>query len=304
MRLYRLTPALRRFVSCVATISRASIGRDVTVLGVELDAANCGPFIHAARPHLLRMRRVQTVQVGADASRRVVLLGAELHESTLPLPLSEAIERAAGQLKECHVHQGYDDLSAREVLQQLLPEGVVVPSAYERAGHLVHLNLRPEQLPHRFVIGKVLLDKLQPHVRTVVNKANEITSEFRNLPLELIAGEAEYEVTVKHGDALLSFDYSKVYWNSRLHTEHERMARSFERGQVRPLSQSWVPCLPAHSVHDFVLRLVAAARVGPMCRRWPIRRAGSPPGRHCARQRPQSACMRCDADELSKEPSS
>ena len=56
--------------------------------------------------------------------------------------------------------------------------------ADEQVGHIVHLNLRPEQLPHRFVIGQVLLDKLRPRIRTVVNKADEIRSEFRTLPLE------------------------------------------------------------------------------------------------------------------------
>jgi len=139
---------------------------------------------------------------------------------------------SGGELQRFDMHLGYDDLSVREVLRELLPTSVTVPTAYESVGHVVHLNLRPEQLPHRHLIGEVLLDKLRPRIRTVVNKAAEIHSEFRNLPLELIAGADDYQVSVQHGAALLSFDYSKVYWSSRLHTEHERLASSFRPGEL------------------------------------------------------------------------
>ena len=47
--------------------------------------------------------------------------------------------------------------------------------------------------------GQVLLDKLRPRVRTVVNKVHEIDSTFRCLPLELIGGEKDYQVDVRHG---------------------------------------------------------------------------------------------------------
>ncbi len=53
--------------------------------------------------------------------------------------------------------------------QRLLPPDVEVPSSFESVGHIAHLNLREEQLPHRYVIGQVLLDK-NPNIRTVVNK--------------------------------------------------------------------------------------------------------------------------------------
>jgi tRNA (guanine37-N1)-methyltransferase len=55
-------------------------------------------------------------------------------------------------------------------VQRLLPPGVEVPMSFETVGHIAHLNLREEQLPHKHLIGSVLLDK-NPHIRTVVNKA-------------------------------------------------------------------------------------------------------------------------------------
>ena len=35
---------------------------------------------------------------------------------------------------------------------------------------MAHLNLREELLPYKRVIGKVLLDKNSPRIRTIVNK--------------------------------------------------------------------------------------------------------------------------------------
>lgn len=44
-----------------------------------------------------------------------------------------------------------------QILEALLPEDVVVPSAFETVGHIVHLNLREEHLPHKMLIAKVLI---------------------------------------------------------------------------------------------------------------------------------------------------
>lgn len=33
-------------------------------------------------------------------------------------------------------------------------------SGHTQAGHILHLNLREEMMPYRFVIGRILLDKI------------------------------------------------------------------------------------------------------------------------------------------------
>ena len=43
--------------------------------------------------------------------------------------------------------------------------------------------------------------------------------------MELLAGEADYEVTVKESGCVFRFDFSSVYWNPRLGTEHDRVIR-------------------------------------------------------------------------------
>jgi len=41
--------------------------------------------------------------------------------------------------------------------------------------------------------------------------------------LQLIAGEENFVVTLKESGANFTFDFSQVYWNSRLQTEHQRV---------------------------------------------------------------------------------
>lgn len=98
----------------------------------------------------------------------------------------------------------------------MIPKPIPVPAAFERVGHLVHLNLSEEQRRYGQLIGEVILDvrcfqqseaghvvlnmlmlfnyNAQKHsgVRTIVNKRAQVSSEFRTFQLELLAGEDNY----------------------------------------------------------------------------------------------------------------
>ena len=50
--------------------------------------------------------------------------------------------------------------------------------------------------------------------------------------MELLAGEDNTVATVKENGCSFTFDFAKVYWNSRLHTEHERLVHQLLSGQV------------------------------------------------------------------------
>ena len=80
-------------------------------------------------------------------------------------------------------------------------------------------------------LGQVLLDK-QSIVRTVVNKADTINDTFRFFKMELLAGEDDMVATVKENSCTFTFDFSKVYWNSRLHTEHERVVKMLKKNDT------------------------------------------------------------------------
>ena len=79
--------------------------------------------------------------------------------------------------------------------------------------------------------GEVVLDQ-QSTLRTVVNKTDSIDNTFRFFKMELLAGEDDMVTTVHENGCSFTFDFSKVYWNSRLHTEHERVVGMVKRGDV------------------------------------------------------------------------
>ena len=96
-------------------------------------------------------------------------------------------------------------------------------SGYSFIGHICHVNLKPEVEPYKKVIGQILLQL--PNVKTVVNKTNEINNTYRNFTMEVLAGTDDFHVTVKENYVSFQFDFSKVYWNPRLSTEHGRIAQ-------------------------------------------------------------------------------
>lgn len=71
-------------------------------------------------------------------------------------------------------------------------------------------------------------------MRTVINKIDDVgeESEYRTFRYEILAGDDDMQVSVREADCAFHFDYSKVYWNSRLSTEHERLVSLFQPGQA------------------------------------------------------------------------
>lgn len=77
------------------------------------------------------------------------------------------------------------------------------------------------------------MDK-NPQIRTVINKTDEVgeQNEYRTFSYELLAGEHDMKVELHEKNCVFSFDYSKVYWNSRLETEHRRLVDIFKPGEA------------------------------------------------------------------------
>ncbi|KAG9508604.1 tRNA (guanine(37)-N1)-methyltransferase, partial [Fragariocoptes setiger] len=131
---------------------------------------------------------------------------------------------------------GYDNMPADEIFKHLLPEGSEGISSFTSVGHLIHVNVRDELKPYRHLIGQVLLDK-NSQALAVVNKSNIIDNTYRNFAMEIVAkrdavgDKPDSElllVQVKENDCRFKLDFSSVYWNSRLGTEHERIVKKFQ----------------------------------------------------------------------------
>ncbi|KAJ4913328.1 tRNA (guanine(37)-N1)-methyltransferase 2 [Raphanus sativus] len=136
------------------------------------------------------------------------------------------------ELVRCRLTLFYDYWPMNEVLEALLPKGMIVPSAFEMVGHIAHLNLRDEHLPYKRLIAKVVLDKNQPKIQTVVNKIDPIHNDFRTMQLEVLAGNHSLVTMVVENGLRFHVDLARVYWNSKLGTERQRLLLGFDHNDV------------------------------------------------------------------------
>lgn len=127
----------------------------------------------------------------------------------------------------------YDHWQVDDVLKSILPDELVAdsPAGFSMVGHIAHLNLRDEYLPYKHIIGQVILDKNRS-IRTVVNKIDTIDNVYRNFQMEILAGDDDLYAEQHESGCRFRFDFSKVYWNSRLHLEHERLVGLFREGDA------------------------------------------------------------------------
>ncbi|OWF38643.1 tRNA (guanine(37)-N1)-methyltransferase-like [Mizuhopecten yessoensis] len=132
---------------------------------------------------------------------------------------------------EDDVELNYDSWKAKEILLAIIPKELGNVSGYSIVGHIIHLNLRENLLEYKEIIGQVLLEK-HHYIRTVVNKLSTIDNTFRNFKMEILAGEDDTITTVKENGVTFKFDFAKVYWNTRLGTEHARIANQLQRGDL------------------------------------------------------------------------
>jgi tRNA (guanine37-N1)-methyltransferase len=120
-------------------------------------------------------------------------------------------------------------------MDAILPEDSLdeVPSGFQAVGHVAHLNLRAQYLPYKTLVATVLLDK-NPAIRTVINKIDTVgdESEYRTFRYEVLAGPHDMDVVAREQGCEFRFNYARVYWNSRLNTEHERLVALFRPGEA------------------------------------------------------------------------
>ncbi|KAI8928859.1 guanine(37)-N1-methyltransferase [Entophlyctis helioformis] len=173
-------------------------------------------------------------ETGTPKTRRLLLLGPEIQASSVDA-LPEKIRLFANEFNaELTSHQlklGYDHWTSDQILRSILPDEMEVPGAFETIGHIAHLNLRDQHEPYKQVIGQVILDKCR-NIKTVVNKTDKIDHTFRFFQMEVLAGEDNMVAEVNESNCTFRFDFSKVYWNSRLQGEHERIVKQFQPGDL------------------------------------------------------------------------
>jgi len=231
-------PGSSRAAPVPITIDKSQFDTVRKTHGVEVTAKQCNAARKLLNTFIIRQRHQKPIvdspsfvdEGTGRPLKRIILrpdIGSAQDTSEVLAKLSdearEFIETHGLKIVPHEVHEGYDNLNAEQVLRKLLPAGVEVPTSFESVGHIAHFNLRDEQLPYRYLIGQVFLEKSNRQITTVLNKTGIIQTVFRTFPLEVIAGEPNTLVRVSEGGARFQFDYATVYWNSRLQFEHRRL---------------------------------------------------------------------------------
>ncbi|GAA5980307.1 hypothetical protein JCM10908_001607 [Rhodotorula pacifica] len=214
-------------------LDRTAFNKQLTLLAARLPATKTTQFMHKdAKDFVLRLRGIGPVNPDPSEEHRRVLLRTG-DRNALPAEVLDLVQRSGGEVVEHQVELGYDFWTADQILQAVLPEELLdeSPTAFTQVGHIAHLNLREQYLPHRHLIGQVILDKNKT-LRTVVNKLDMIDNVYRNFQMEVLAGEPDFQVEMSEHDCKFRFDFSKVYWNSRLQTEHARLVDTFKTSDV------------------------------------------------------------------------
>ncbi|KLJ05908.1 tRNA wybutosine-synthesizing protein 2 [Blastomyces silverae] len=175
---------------------------------------------------------------GKQDGRKCLLLREDIKADdakTWSPTIQRLVEAKSVELRPFTLLLDYDYFTYKDIVDSILPNTELeeMPVGFTQVGHVAHFNLREQYLPYRFLLGEILIDK-HPQARTVINKTDDVGShsEFRTFSYEILAGPDDMNVTVHEQDCEYSFDYSKVYWNTRLATEHERMVSKFKRGEA------------------------------------------------------------------------
>ncbi|KAJ1741713.1 tRNA(m(1)G37)methyltransferase [Coemansia sp. RSA 1821] len=223
-----LRPPVRRGMK---ELDRSAFTLVLPVVGLRVPVKSIGQVKSSFPEDVLKLPRMRNV-VDDSPTHKLVLLNPQIG-----LDLEKASERLKALVREhdwqpqMHdIQVGYEAWTADDILKAILPSSSQAPTSYEQIGHIAHMNLREEFWEYKKIIGQVILDK-SPTVTMVVNKLDTIDSTFRNFKMEVLAGQPQFVAQVRENDCVFRFDYSKVYWNSRLHPEHERLVKKFTEGQ-------------------------------------------------------------------------
>lgn len=218
-------------------LDRSFFKKDVQlVVAYFPDPKLLGQFVKACKKDILYLPSIKHI-VPVDDSKGV-LLKSEIEsvdevESKVSELSREKIKEYNIVVKPYTMKLEYEFWKSDDILRAVLPEELLdeIPTGFAQAGHVAHLNLRDEFKPYGKLIGQVILDK-NSKVETVVDKLESIDTTFRTFKMNVLAGKNDLEVEHSESGCRFRFDFSKVYWNSRLNTEHERLIDQFKPTEV------------------------------------------------------------------------
>ncbi|KAL5121397.1 tRNA(m(1)G37)methyltransferase [Pleosporales sp. CAS-2024a] len=238
-------PAARAMTVLDRSVFHKTIATSAARIFHPRDIARCRKALAASRD-TLPTRRVDPVRPDVDPERaaagtKCLVLRPEVvhNDRTTWSPTLRSLERDGTLgVVPFQLHLDYDFFTYAEITSAILPPPASkhddeIPQGFALAGHVAHLNLRERYWPYKHLIAAVLADK-NPMVRTVINKLDNVGAEnaFRTFPYEVLHGPDDMLVELREQGCTFKFDFAKVYWNTRLHTEHERLCSLFREGEA------------------------------------------------------------------------
>lgn len=211
-------------------LDRDAFCKEVEVPFVVASREKALVTIKILKPFLLKLRKFEPVQ--ESEGKKIIYLHPVLTKDKIAtveaLLKVEDIDKISFKI----INLTYENWNYEDIFKAIfptdVPEGV---SGFSIIGHILHLNLKPHIIEYKHVIGQVFLDK-KPNIKTVVNKVTAIDNTFRNFQMDVLAGDPDFIVTVKEFGCKYTLDFSEVFWNPRLCTEHNRIANKLKRGDV------------------------------------------------------------------------
>ncbi|KAG0281780.1 tRNA(m(1)G37)methyltransferase [Linnemannia exigua] len=197
-------PAIQRGL---LTLDRSLFKTSVSAMALRIPASMTMECKKAIGTDMLLEPKIRNVIDSDDGekSKRLVLLNLAIQSEELEGAsenTKEFIKEKGIDLTKAQISVGYDHWTADEILRALLPEEII------------------DEAPSSFTTN--------PNLKTVVNKTDSIDTTFRFFKMEVLAGEDNMIAEVRESGCRFKFDFSQVYWNSRLHTEHDRLVKMFK----------------------------------------------------------------------------
>lgn len=215
----------------MTTLERDKFRKTVQLPKLNVSEVSLKSILPHIKRMLLKIQRHKSIEATNDGIKKLLLhpmaisCFGDLPEEIRNLGLN------GSHLKWEEFELNYENWNADDILKAVLPVEQESCTSYSRIGHIIHVNLKSHLLPYKHLIGEVFRDKI-PGIRCVINKIQTIDNTYRNFHLELLSGEEDYQVEVKENGTNFQFDFSQVYWNPRLATEHERIIKMHDKNDV------------------------------------------------------------------------
>lgn len=131
-----------------------------------------------------------------------------------------------------------------------------IPKSYDLIGNIVIIEILPEILEYKYLIGETLIS-LFPSIKTVYRKKSAVSGSYRLRELELIAGEGNCTTVHVEHQIRIYVDVCKAYFSPRLGQEHYRVAQKCKDDEIIVDLFTGVGAFPLHIAKKFNARIYA-----------------------------------------------